>query len=40
MSPFCPYEMIERQRSQLLGLLVLAVIVLLVACFRYCFKLG
>jgi len=31
--------MIDRQRSQLLGLIVLAIIVLVVACMRYCAKL-
>jgi hypothetical protein len=30
----------DRQRSQLLGLVVLAVILLILACIRYCFKLG
>jgi hypothetical protein len=32
--------MVDRQRSQLLGIIVLAIIVLLVACIRYYFKLG
>jgi hypothetical protein len=32
--------MIDRQRSQLLGIIVLAIIILLVACIRYYFGLG
>jgi hypothetical protein len=30
----------DRQRSQLLGIMVLGIILLLVACIRYYFKLG
>ncbi len=30
----------ERQRSQLLGIIVLAIILLLIACIRYYLKLG
>jgi hypothetical protein len=30
----------DRLRSQLLGIIVLAIIFLLIACFRYYFKLG
>jgi hypothetical protein len=32
--------MIDRQRSQLLGIIVLAIILLLIACIRYFFGLG
>lgn len=32
--------MIDHQRSQLLGIIVLAIIILLVACIRYYFGLG
>jgi hypothetical protein len=32
--------MIDRQRSQLLGIIVLAILVLLIACLRYYLKLG
>ncbi len=32
--------MIERQRSQLLGIIVLAIIVLLIACVRYYLRIG
>jgi hypothetical protein len=32
--------MIERQRSQLLGIIVLAIILLLIACIRYFFGLS
>jgi len=30
----------DRQRSQVLGILILAALVLLIACIRYYFKLG
>lgn len=33
-------KIMDRQRSQLLGLLVLAILILLIACIRYYFKLG
>ncbi len=32
--------MIDRQRSQLLGIIVLAILILLLACVRYYFGLG
>jgi hypothetical protein len=32
--------MIDRRRSQLLGIIVLAILVLLIACLRYYLKLG
>lgn len=32
--------MIDRQRSQLLGIIVLAILILLIACIRYYFGLG
>jgi hypothetical protein len=32
--------MINRRRSQLLGIIVLAILVLLIACLRYYLKLG
>jgi hypothetical protein len=30
----------ERLRSQILGILVIALALILIACIRYCFKLG
>jgi hypothetical protein len=30
--------MIDRQRSQVLGIIVLAIVILLIACIRYYFK--